>query len=225
LPTDWTAADVAVGADGLTRILWMNRYYGMMAVWSVDSAGNPSSQSPIYFAPPGFRAHRITAGSDGLTRVLWTSAGDGALVWTLYADNAYQASFYLDSVPTSDSWDVSIRVAAVTGPDFCIWTPSVGTAFNGAYEVVRSGNSVSFIPYDPIGWPSFTAKMDGANFGVANEPFDSGQGMCVHYLQATSFSGSFSTDGSHFTATQTDSFTLDSGQVKTVTFFWFGSRR
>ena len=108
--------------------------------------GNPSNQGPIYCAPPGFTARRITAGSDGLTRVLWTSAGDGALVWILSADNAYQESFYLDSVPTSNSWDVTIRVADVTGPDFCIWTPSVGTAFGGTYELVRSGSSVSFIP-------------------------------------------------------------------------------
>jgi hypothetical protein len=48
----------------------------------------------------------------------------------------------------------------------------------------------------------------------------------LHRLPAvTSLSGSFSSDGNHFTATETESFTLEAGKVKTITFSWFGSRR
>lgn len=220
----WTAADIAVGADGLTRILWTHRD-GRMTVWSVDSSGNPRNLGPIYTPPPGRTASRIATGSDGLTRVLWTSVSEGALLWTLSADNAFQKTFVLDSAPTSDSWDVTIQVTAVTGPDFCIVTPSVGMAFSTIYEVRRSGGSVSFIHPDPLDWDTFTASLNGSNFTAAIPPIGSGGGMCTHYLTAYSFSGSFSPDGNHFTATETQSFTLDSGQVKIITFSWSGSRR
>ena len=121
----WTAADIAVGADGLTRILWTH-LDGRMALWSVDSAGNRRTSGPIYTPPPGFTAVRIAAGTDGLTRVLWKNVGAGALLWILSADNVFQESFPLDSAPTSDFWDVTMRVTAVTGPDFCIYTPTWG---------------------------------------------------------------------------------------------------
>jgi len=220
----WTAADIAVGADGLTRILW-TQLDGRMALWSVDSAGNPRTLGPIYGPPPGFTASRIAAGSDGRTRVLWTSASDRALLWTMSADNVFQETFFLDSAPTSDFWEVTIRVTAVTGPDFCIWTPIVGMTFSTTYELRRSGDSVSFIPPDPLDWDSFTATLSGAGFTAANPPIGSGKGMCTHYLQAGSLSGSFSANDNHFTATETESFTLDSGQVRTINFSWSGSRR
>ena len=117
----WTAADIAVGADGLTRILWTNQDC-RMALWSVDSAGNRRISGPVYMPPPGFTAVRLSAGSDGLTRVLWKSASGGALLWILSADNVFQESFPLDSAPISDLWNVTIRVTAVTGPDFFIYT-------------------------------------------------------------------------------------------------------
>src|SRR4051812_49008469 len=53
-------------------------------------------------------------------------------------------------------WSVSIETTAVTGPNFCIYTPSVGSVFKGDYDVVRQGDTVSFIPPDPLDWDSFT---------------------------------------------------------------------
>jgi hypothetical protein len=97
--------------------------------------------------------------------------------------------------------------------------------FSTVYELLRSRDSVSFIPPDPIDWDSFTARLNGANFTAANPTFDSGRGMCAHYRQASGFSGSFSADGNYFSAVETTSFTLDSGEVKAITFSWFGSRR
>ena len=93
-----------------------------MALWSVDSAGNRRISGPVYMPPPGFTAVRLSAGSDGLTRVLWKRASGGALLWILSADNVFQESFPLDSAPISDLWNVTIRVTAVTGPDFFIYT-------------------------------------------------------------------------------------------------------
>jgi hypothetical protein len=47
--------------------------------------------------------------------------------------------------------------------------------------------------------------------------------MCEHHLQATTLSGSFSPDRISFTATEKWLFTLDSGQVRTITFSWVGT--
>ena len=50
--------------------------------------------------------------------------------------------------------------------------------------------------------------------------------MCAHYLYAWKNSlGKLLAGGNQFTATQTDSYTLDSGEVKTTTFSWLGIRR
>jgi hypothetical protein len=220
----WTAADIAVGADGLTRILWTHED-GRMAVWSVDAAGSSATLGPVYAPPPGFTAVRIAAGSDGLARVLWASPNDPPLLWTLSADDAFRGTFVLEPAPATDLWEVTILVTSVTGPDFCIWTPEAGMAFSTEYGLQKSGDSISFNPPDPIDWDSFTARLDHANFTAVPQEIDSGRGSCAHYLEDSTFSGSFSADGNHFTATETQSFTLDSGQVKVVTFRWSGSRR
>ena len=126
---------------------------------------------------------------------------------------------------SSSTWDVTIQTAAVKGPDFCIFTPSVGAVFRGTYQLAWYGNSVSFTPPEPIDWDSFTATLSGSNFAAANAAVDSGSGMCAHYLQASNLTGSFSTDNNAFEAIENLTYTLDSGQVKTVTFSWSGRRR
>ncbi len=93
----WRAVDIAVGADGQTRILWTHQD-GRMALWRVDGDGNPTALGPVYPPPPGFTASRIAAGSDGLTRALWSDADDNAILWTMSADNVFQGSFSLGPV-------------------------------------------------------------------------------------------------------------------------------
>jgi|HubBroStandDraft_6_1064221.scaffolds.fasta_scaffold1244800_1 hypothetical protein len=130
------------------------------------------------------------------------------------------------ATPTSSSagWSVTIQTTAVAGPAFCIFTPSVGAVFKGDYDLVWHGDSVSFTPPDPIDWDSFTATLTGSNFTATNPPVGSA-GMCTHYLQASTLAGNFSADKSSFTAVENWYFTLDSGEVKTVTFSWSGTRR
>lgn len=128
---------------------------------------------------------------------------------------------------SSGGWTVAAQTIGNTGPDFCIWTASVGMTFTGDYAVTWNGSTVSFLPRDWVDWESYTAKLDGARFDATNPTFESGptNGMCAHYRYASSLSGSFAPDNNSFTATETWSYTLDSGQVKTVTFSWVGTRR
>jgi hypothetical protein len=125
---------------------------------------------------------------------------------------------------SSSTWDVTIQTTAVNGPDFCVFTPSVGAVFRSPYQILWNGDSVTFSPPDPIDWDSFTAKLTGSNFAGANAAMESGGGMCAHYLQASTLSGNFSTDNNAFEAIENLAYTLDSGQVKTVIFSWSGRR-
>jgi hypothetical protein len=126
--------------------------------------------------------------------------------------------------PPAFGWTITIRTTGVAGPAFCIYTPPVGSVFTTTYGLDLRGDFVVFVPPDPIDWESYTATLDGLNFTAVNPPVGSGAGMCAHYMQASSLSGSFSPDRSSFTATEIWSFTLDSGEVKTVTFLWNGVR-
>jgi hypothetical protein len=128
--------------------------------------------------------------------------------------------------PTSSgSWRVTIQTISDAGTSFCIHQPSVGSTFHADYQLVWNGDTVMFVPPDPIDWDSFTANVSGLHFVAATPPTGSGVGMCTHYVQASSLIGSFSDDYVSFTATATWSFTLDSGQVETITFSWVGTRR
>jgi len=128
-------------------------------------------------------------------------------------------------VPTF-GWKVSVTTVGNTGPDFCIWTPPVGSGSIGDYNVTWNGSTVSFVPSDWIDWPTYTAKANGLTFTATNPPFESGpqNGDCAHYWQASSISGTFAPDKSSFTATETLTYTHDMG-VKTVTFSWAGTRQ
>jgi len=128
-------------------------------------------------------------------------------------------------VTRAAEWTVMIQTTAVTGPAFCIFTPSVGSVFQGEYEVAWDADTVSFLPPDPIDWDSFTGHLTGSDFAATNPPIGSGGGMCTHYLQASDLVGSFAADQQTFKAIAHWYFTLDSGEVKTVTFLWSGTRR
>ena len=125
----------------------------------------------------------------------------------------------------SSLFNVVIQTTAVTGPSFCIWTPPVGATFNGDYGVSWGGSVVAFSPPDPIDWDGFTGTLDGLRFTAMNPPESSGAGMCAHYQQTSTLSGTFSPDYSSFTATETLSLTPDSGEARVVTFSWSGTRR
>jgi hypothetical protein len=127
--------------------------------------------------------------------------------------------------PTPNTWAVVIQVTSTSGPEFCIHLPTVGSTFSGDYQVGRRGDVVTFNGPDEIDWDSFVATLDGTSFTATNPPMSSGVGMCTHYLQSQTVAGSFSSDWNSFSATETWFFTLDSGDVRTVTFAWTGTHR
>lgn len=120
-------------------------------------------------------------------------------------------------------WSVTDQAVGDSGPDFCIWTAKVGMVFHGSYTISRRGSSVSFTPADIVDWESYAATLQGTSFSASNPPL--AENDCAHYLQSSTLAGSFSPDGTHLTATETWSFRLDSGELKTVTFQWSGVRQ
>ena len=125
----------------------------------------------------------------------------------------------------SGAWSVTIQTIRDDGPDFCIRLPAVGSVFKADYGVEFSGETVSLMGPDPIDWSSYTATLNGLSFAAVILPWESGGGMCTHYVQREAITGTFSADKSSFSATETWSFTVDSGQVKTITFSWTGARK
>ena len=81
--------------------------------------------------------------------------------------------------------------------------------FQTAFELQRSGNTVSFVFPDPIDWESYSATVNGSNFTATNPTVES---------------GSFSEDGNHLTASEVWTLTLDSGEAVTTTFRWTANR-
>ena len=228
----WRAVDVAVGGDGLTRILWASDD-NRVSLGILNVSGELLKYGQINSAPAGAKPARLDSGADGSSRVLFNQDDGGAIVWVMSAGGDYLRSFTFEPSSSSDppslpdgtsAWDVVLQVTSVSGPEFCIYTPGVGQTFETTYELVKSGDSVSFLhPQDPIDWDEFEATLTRANFAAASPPVDSGPDFCTHFVQNAGFSGTFSVDGRHFTAIEILSFTFDEG-VKTVTFSWSGTR-
>jgi hypothetical protein len=112
-----------------------------------------------------------------------------------------------------------------TGPSFCLQLPRIGSRFRSDYQLAQTADTLSFIPPDPVDWPSYTARVKDLNFDAANPSRGSIMGMCAHYVEASTLTGSFTPDYTSFNATETTSWTLDSGEVKTISFSWVGTRR
>jgi hypothetical protein len=200
-------------------------------VSSFDSAGvtkttrtNSSGGYSIGGVAPGVVTMTFSATSYQTTTQSTTVAADRQVDIALpRVDNSPSAPA---PVLPQGTWSVTIQTLSDSGPSFCIHQPAVGSTFRVNYGLGWSDDTVMFVPPNPIDWDSFTAKISGdLNFTGTNPPTGSGMGMCAHYVQASSITGSFSPDRKSFTATVTWSFTLDSGQTNTITFSWAGTRQ
>jgi hypothetical protein len=152
----------------------------------------------------------FTAACSQPSHTLWPTLNQGAVPSTP------------SSVTSRSAWTVTVQAIADEGPDFCIHLPAVGSTGEVVYLLVESGDVIEFVPSDSLDSASYTATRNGRAFAATNKPVGSGGGMCTHYLHASELSGTFSADDKSFTATETESFTLDSGQVKTITYSWLG---
>lgn len=116
------------------------------------------------------------------------------------------------------TWNLTATVSAASG-SFCIHLPAVGSTSQTTFTLSKNGDSLSFLMADPFDWEPYTAKLAGLNF-TASAAVDSGMGMCSQYRQVQSLTGNFSADGNQLTATETWTFTLDTGEMVTRTFTW-----
>ena len=85
---DWSAADVAVGADSRPRVLRTSPS-GLASVVTIDEHGSPILGGR--YTLPGFTPRRIAAGSDGLTRLLFSSEDGQGEVLLLNGDNTLRS--------------------------------------------------------------------------------------------------------------------------------------
>jgi len=94
----WTALDLAVGGDGLTRIPRASED-GRVAICVVSKTGEITTNGPVYSSPEGMAPRRIAATPDGASRILFTSDQGGAALWSLASDCVYQQSFTFNGTP------------------------------------------------------------------------------------------------------------------------------
>lgn len=87
----WSTRKMAVGGDGLVRLLW-NRSDGQVSLWLLDSALNQAAVSPSY-GPYGQGYYALglaldtSASSDNKNRVLLTRTDAAGTFWRLSSDN------------------------------------------------------------------------------------------------------------------------------------------
>ena len=125
----------------------------------------------------------------------------------------------------STSWSVTRTVTSVSGPDICLpGIPLRGQSEQGVFELRRRGDFAAFIFFDTeSSFSNYTGTMAGTVFTASRA-----EGYiccnCVNFNATSNLSGRFSEDGSHLTASEVWTWTLDSGQVKTFTFEWSANR-
>src|SRR5262249_27520252 len=88
----WAVEDVAVGTDGLARVLRTNSD-GMASVVTIDAEGRLTAEQR--YEAPGLTPRRIAADADGLTRLLF-GGDDGGELLLLNPDNTLKSRFPLD---------------------------------------------------------------------------------------------------------------------------------
>ena len=89
--TAWLPADVSVGADDLSRVLWSNPD-GRAVLWALDRTTGNYTQGPVFgpFDGGAWQATRIACGDDGISHVLWNKSDGTLSLWWLSSDNTLQ---------------------------------------------------------------------------------------------------------------------------------------
>jgi len=85
---DRAAEDIAVGSDGLVRVLLV----GADDVADVATVGASGTLSDVQSQSPGWVPRRISAGPDGLTRLLFSDGAGAPQIFLLNPDNRLRAA-------------------------------------------------------------------------------------------------------------------------------------
>lgn len=143
----WTAKSIAVGADGLARILWTSSSTISIVIWTVQANGTTVSQ--VLTPASGWVAEQIVVGTDNLLRVLWQSSTTNQIVvWTVQSDgsnsgpvlypnpgwNAQQMTIGSDNL-------VRILFTSASNNSAVIWTVASNGTETGAVYGPYSGYS------------------------------------------------------------------------------------
>ena len=160
LRTAWIPADVSVGADDLSRVLWSNSD-GRATLWSLNRVSGNYTQGPVFgpFDGGAWFATRIACGTDGISHVLWNE-GDGTLsLWWLNADNTFKNNVLYGPFAGWVATDIAVgsdNLARI------LWTNTKGQAL--LWSVDASGNYTSgpvYGPYDGYAAVALACGSDG----------------------------------------------------------------
>jgi hypothetical protein len=105
----WVPADISVGADDLSRVLWTYPD-GRATLWSLERTSGNYTQGPVFGPYDGgaWQATRIACGTDGVSHVLWNK-GDGTLsLWWVNADNTFQKNVIYGPYPGWTATDIAV---------------------------------------------------------------------------------------------------------------------
>ena len=91
----WLPADVSVGADDLSRVLWAHPD-GRAVLWSLNRSSGNYTPGPVFgpFDGGAWQATRIACGKDGLSHILWNRADGTLSLWWVNADNTFRSSVF-----------------------------------------------------------------------------------------------------------------------------------
>ena len=148
---NWTASALAVGGDGLSRLLWGNGS-GQFSVWTLQAGGITSTPA---FNPAGFTATAIAGGPDTNSRLLLNRTDGAAAVWTVDVPGN------MTSTPLYGPMAGWAAQGLAVGPDALsrvLWNRTDGAS---AVWTVNADGSVTSTPlYGPIaGWSAVSLSV------------------------------------------------------------------
>ena len=156
----WTATALAVGGDGLSRLLWVNGGVPSgqypFAVWTLNTAGVIAS-TPLYQPQPyaAWTATTIAGGPDTNTRLLLNRTDGAMAVWTVDVPGDVASTPLYGPIP---SWACH---GLAVGPDALsrvLWSRTDG--MSAVWTIAADGSIASTPGYGPIpGWSAVALSV------------------------------------------------------------------
>ena len=105
----WLPADISVGADDLSRVLWTYPN-GQAVLWSLERTTGNYTHGPGFGPYDGgaWHAARISCGMDGISHVIWNKSDGTLSLWWLNANNSFQRNMIYGPFAGWTATDISI---------------------------------------------------------------------------------------------------------------------
>ncbi len=151
----WVAPSVAVGSDGVSRLLWDNAD-GRTAVWSIDGSNNVTS-TPIFQPGSGWSARDISMDTQSSTHILWTNTDGRMTVWTVNRQGSVSS---LPIYQPGGGWSAQAVSMDSNGSAHVLWFNQDGRMV--VWTINSQGGVVSTPVYQPGGgWSAGSLSEDG----------------------------------------------------------------